>query len=750
MSKVQSPKRGARSQESGVRSRASITRHPIPDTRYPQSAKRLEFTIEGMDCGDCALTIEKAVAGLPGVQTAAVNFGAARLSVTPANGRLDGMATVIKRKVSEAGYRATPLLRHTTTGEAPFWRRDRKVLTTGIGAAFALVAFVSSLFGVPAWVVNALFAVTIVVSGLGFARAGLLALRVGRADMNLLMSVAAAGAVALGDWAEAATVILLFAFGGTLQAYTLQKTRGAIKALMDLSPSTALVRRADRTTGLPIMREMRVPVEEVLAGETVLVGPGERVPLDGVVLNGTSSVDQSSITGESVPVDVGPESEIFAGTINGQGVLTLSTTSAAGDTTLARIIGMVEEAQARRAPSQQFVDRFSAVYTPFVIAGAVLVAAVPPLLLAQPFAEWVYRALVLLVVACPCALVISTPVSIVSAIGAATRHGVLIKGGDALEELGKIRVIAFDKTGTLTEGRPQVVDVWAADGDEARLLTIAAAVEARSEHPLARAVVHAARDLRDGSPAPEANGFIALPGLGARAEIEGQTVYVGSPRLFREEGIALDGVASILDKLVAEGNTCVLVGTRDGALGIIALADKPRPGAKEAIEELRRAGVRHIAMLTGDNRRTADAIARQLGVDNYHAELLPAEKVEAVRRIAAEHGSVAMVGDGVNDAPALATANVAIAMGIAGTDAALEIAEVALMSDDLSRLPYALTLSRKTLEVIKTNIGVSLATKGVALALASAGMLPLWGAIMADMGVSLLVTLNGMRLLGYK
>jgi Cd2+/Zn2+-exporting ATPase len=410
---------------------------------------------------------------------------------------------------------------------------------------------------------------------------------------------------------------------------------------------------------------------------------------------------------------------------------------------------MVEEAQARRAPSQQFVERFSAIYTPLVIVGAALVALVPPLLLAQPFGDWVYRALVLLVVACPCALVISTPVSIVAAIGAATRHGVLIKGGDALEALGKIRVIAFDKTGTLTEGRPQVVAVRAADGDADRLLVTAAVAESRSEHPLARAVVHAARGLHNGSPAPEATDFTALPGLGARAEVGGQTVYVGSPRLFREECIALNGLATALDTLDAEGNTSILVGTHEGVQGIIALADKPRLGAKEALEELRRAGVRHIAMLTGDNRRTAEAIARQLGVDSCHAELLPAEKVDAVRRIAAEHGPLAMVGDGVNDAPALATASVGIAMGIAGTDAALEVAEVALMSDDLSRLPYALTLSRKTLAVIKTNIGVSLATKAVALALASAGMLPLWGAIMADMGVSLLVTLNGMRLLGY-
>jgi Cd2+/Zn2+-exporting ATPase len=728
----------------------NTSENPKSKIQNPKSNARLEFTIEGMDCGDCARTIEKAVGALPGVETARVNFGAARLSVVPANGKLNGIETTIERKVSEAGYRATPLQARAHLVEAPFWQRERRVLTTGIGIIFALAAFALSLFGLSPWFVNSLYAVAIVVSGLGFARAGLLALRVGRADMNLLMSVAAIGAAALGDWAEAATVVLLFAFGGTLQAYTLQKTRGAIRALMDLSPDTALVRRADNSSGLPVMREMRVSVDEVLPGETVLVGPGERVPLDGVVLNGISSIDQSPITGESVPVDVEPGSQIFAGTINGPGALTLQSTSAAGDTTLARIIGMVEEAQARRAPSQQFVDRFSAIYTPLVIAGAALVALIPPLLLAQPFTEWGYRALVLLVVACPCALVISTPVSIVSAIGAATRHGVLIKGGEALEALGKVRVVAFDKTGTLTEGRPQVVAVRAADGDEDRLLTMAAAAESRSEHPLARAVVHAARDLHKTSATLEATGFTALPGLGARADIGGETVYVGSPRLFRNEGIELNGMASTLNAFNEEGNTAVLVGTTDGVQGIIALADRSRSNARAAIEELRQSGIRHIAMLTGDNRRTAEAIARQLNVDSCHAELLPAEKVEAVRRIASEHGPIAMVGDGVNDAPALATADVGIAMGIAGTDAALEVAEVALMSDDLSRLPYAITLSRKALGVIKANIGVSLATKVIALILASLGMLPLWGAILADMGVSLLVTLNGMRLLTYK
>jgi Cd2+/Zn2+-exporting ATPase len=711
---------------------------------------KLEYTIEGMDCADCARTIEKAVGRLPGVGTASVNFGTARLVVAEAQPLSPNLNAAIEHTVSAAGYRATPARKREALQQIPFWRRERRVLTTAVGAAAAAVGFVLWLLGAAPWLVNALFAVTVIVSGYGFARAGLLAARSGRADMNLLMTVAAIGAAALGDWGEAATVVLLFAFGGTLQAFTLEKTRGAIRALMDLSPATATVRRPDRAGGLPVMREMRLPVEEVLPGETVLVGPGERLPLDGVILEGTSQVDQAPITGESVPVEVSPGAHVYAGTINGPGHISLRVEHAANDTTLAHIIHMVEDAQGRRAPSQQFVDRFSAIYTPLVIIGALLVAVVPPLLFAQPFGDWFYRALVLLVIACPCALVISTPVSIVAAIGAATRRGVLIKGGATLETLGRVRSVAFDKTGTLTEGRPRVVSVHALDGDDAALLALAGAVEARSEHPLARAVVHEARAHRNGSQALEATGFMSLPGLGARAEVNGETVYVGNARLFEERGILLDGAGPTLEGFYEQGNTAVLVGTQTRVLGVIALADTPRQAAKDAVEKLRRAGVRQVAMLTGDNPRTAAAISRQVGVDTFHAGLLPADKLEAIKRMSIESGPVAMVGDGVNDAPALAAADVGIAMGVAGTDAALEVADVALMSDDLSRLDYAVRLSRETLKTIRQNIGVSLGVKAVALALATLGTLPLWGAIAADMGVSLLVTLNGMRLLTYR
>ena len=707
----------------------------------------LEFIIEGMDCGDCARTIEKSVAALPGVAQASVNFGSARLSVVPSVASERPEASTIERVVTAAGYRATPVAKRRTSASMPFWKRERRVVSTVIGTVAALLGFALSFTAAPVWLVNAFFGAGVLVAGLGFARAGLLALRAGRADMNLLMTVAAIGAVLLGDWGEAVTVVLLFAFGGTLQSYTLDKTRGAIRALMDLTPATALVRRADTSTGLPIMRDVRLPVEEVRPGETVLVGPGERLPLDGIVLQGASSIDQSSITGESVPVDVEPGAEVFAGTINGPGALGIRTERAAKDTTLARIIEMVEQAQSRRAPSQQFVDRFSAVYTPVVIVAAALVAVLPALFFAQPFNDWFYRALVLLVVACPCALVISTPVSIVSAIGAATRRGVLVKGGATLEALGKVGAVAYDKPGTLTEGRPRVVAVHALDADNDALLRLAATVEARSEHPLAMAIVHAGRNLKNG--APEAARFTAFPGLGAKAWVEGREVYVGNARLFREQGIPADGVAPLLESEQALGRTVVIVGTREGALGVVSLADSLRHDARRAVAGLREAGINYVAMLTGDNERTAGAIAREVGVDEYYAGLLPADKLAAVERITKERGPVAMVGDGVNDAPALAASEVGIAMGVSGSDAALEVADVALMSDDLSRLNYALLLSRRTLSTIQANVAASLLVKAVALALAALGMLPLWGAIFADMGVSLLVTLNGMRLLGY-
>jgi Cd2+/Zn2+-exporting ATPase len=456
-------------------------------------------------------------------------------------------------------------------------------------------------------------------------------------------------------------------------------------------------------------------------------------------------VNQAPITGESLPVDKHPGDELFAGSINGHGALTFRVTHAARDTMLARVIHLVERAQAERAPTQALVDRFARYYTPAVIALAVAIAIVPPLLGWGGWLDWLYRALVLLVISCPCALVISTPVAIVSALAAAARHGVLIKGGAHLERTAALRGLALDKTGTLTRGEPAVVGIDAIEGDPAAVLSLAASVEAHSAHPVARAIVaHAAASGLASSPA---RGGRDMPGRGCEAEIGGRVVTAGNARLFAERGLMTDALRARLDALHARGRTAVLV-ARDGRVaGIVELADRPRPAAREVVSLLREQGIGAIAMLTGDNDGAARAIAAEVGIDDVHAELLPADKVDAVRRLRAAHGPVGMVGDGVNDAPALAAADVAFAMGAAGSDAALEAADVALMGDDLAKIAYAVRLSRATLANIRANIAISVLLKAVFLVLAVTGHATLWMAIVADTGASLLVVANGLRLL---
>jgi Cd2+/Zn2+-exporting ATPase len=488
-----------------------------------------------------------------------------------------------------------------------------------------------------------------------------------------------------------------------------------------------------------------------MIGETVVVRPGEKIAVDGVIAAGRSSVDQAAITGESVPVAKEPGEEVFAGTMNGEGVLEVRSSRSPADTTLARIIHSVEEAQASRAPSQAFVDRFARIYTPAVVGTAAAVAILPPLLAGAAWSDWIYRALALLVVACPCALVISTPVTVVSALTGAARRGILIKGGLHLENAGRARVIAFDKTGTLTEGRPEVVEVRPFAGEAAsRVLALAAVVESRSDHPLAGAIrSHAAAE---GLVLPAATDARALPGRGAEARIDGARVLVGNERLFREEGDIAAEAAGAIHDLERSGNTVVLVGVGDAGVrvvGAIALADRVRAGAIDVVRSLREAGIVEIAMLTGDNAATAEAVGSRFGgaITQVLAALLPADKVSAVRSLRDAHGPVLMVGDGINDAPALAAADVGIAMGAAGTDVALETADIALMADDLSGLPVMVRLARKAERIIRGNIAFALAVKAIFVVLAVAGIATLWMAVLADMGASLVVIANGMRAL---
>ena len=559
-----------------------------------------------------------------------------------------------------------------------------------------------------------------------------------RPDMNLLMTIAVTGAVAIGEWFEAGAVSFLFALALALESWSVGRARRAVAALIELAPATVRVKEGGT--------EREVPSEQVPVGSVFVVRPGERIGLDGTVEAGTSGVNQAPITGESAPVEKGPGAGVFAGTINGDGALEVRSTKPAGETTLAHIIRMVGEAQAKRAPSEQWVERFARVYTPAILAMAVVVALAPPLLFGGSWSDWVYRSLVLLVIACPCALMISTPVSIVAALAGAAHNGVLVKGGVYMEVPAGLKTVALDKTGTLTEGKPRVVEVVPVPGTtERELLEKAAALEARSEHPLARAVLdHARQKGVDVSPAED---FQIIKGKGATGKVGSERLWIGSHRYLEEWGEESPDVHDRLEAMAGAGRSVVVLGNEKRVLGFIGVADTVRPTAKATLAALRAAGVSRIVMLTGDNKGTAQAIAKEVGVDDARSELLPADKVKAIESLVAENGSVAMVGDGVNDAPAMGRATLGIAMGAAGTDVAIETADVALMADDLAKLPWLIRFSRKTNRVIRQNIVFSLAVKATFVALTLLGTASLWAAIAADMGASFLVIMNGLRLL---
>jgi Cd2+/Zn2+-exporting ATPase len=688
------------------------------------------FRVEGMDCASCARTVEKAVAAIDGVRAATVSFGNAMLAVDG-----DVTAETVQAVVSRAGYRARPVGRRRER-HAPFWRRDLRTVSTLVSVVVLAAAVVASLWGAPRAVTEPLYLASMAVGGWAIARAALAALQRRSLDMNALMSLAAVGAVGIGEYAEGAWVLVLFAVGTTLESYAFDRSRRSVTELMDLAPEQARVISGDGDEHL-------MPVEEVTVGARFVVRPGERIPLDGVVVSGASSVDEAPITGESVPVDKQPGAAVFAGTLNAQGALTVRATKTASDSTLARVAELVEQAQGSRAPSERFVDRFARIYTPLVFGAALAFIGIPVGLLGGDLDTWLYRALALLIVACPCSLVISIPVAVVSAVGRAAREGVLIKGGQALEDLARVKTLAIDKTGTLTRGLPQLADIAVLDGaGKDQALALVAAVERRSEHPLAEALVRAARERRLAISEPDA--FEALPGRGVIASVDGRKLWAGGPRLAAEH---LGGVPEQAGRLHARGQTAIILGDGARALAVFGLADQPRPEAADALAKVRQAGIGGVIMLTGDNERVAAAVAAQVGADDYQAGLLPEDKLRAVEALNAERGPVAMVGDGINDAPALAAAPVGIAMGAAGTDAALQSADVALMSDDLARLPDAVTGARQASRVMRQNVVASLLVKAVFVALAPLGMVTLVLAVAADMGMSLLVTLNGLRLL---
>ncbi|CCO07049.1 heavy metal translocating P-type ATPase [Desulforamulus hydrothermalis] len=702
--------------------------------------KALEFRLENLSCAHCAAKLERRIASLPGVRAAKLNFPAARLTVYGNVGR----ETVID-EAKRDGVTAIPA-GEDNGSEQPlpsFWAKYRRAVISILTGVLLIAGWYLD-YGLAAQTgAGAMYLACIIIGGYPVGRKAFSSLRGRRLDMNVLMSVAVIGAVFIGEWSEGATVAFLFSVSDMLETYTTEKTRGSIRRLMQLAPTSATVIRNSQ--------EVKLPVSQIMAGDILLIRPGEKIALDGIVTAGSSAVNQSAITGESLPVDRRPGDEVFAGTINGEGSLQVKVTRTVKDTTLSKIIYLVEEAQAQRAPYQTLADRFAAVYTPTVMALAALLITIPPLLLAKPWEPWLYRGLALLMVACPCALVISTPVAIVSAIGGGARHGVLIKGGMHLETLGQLKALAFDKTGTLTVGTPEVTQILTLPVFQPdKLLTLVAAVEYHSEHPLAQAIVKRAMSLTLNSGLPPAHDFKSFTGLGAKAVVEGRRVLVGSPRLLEQHGIDTGVWQATLANLQEQGLTVVMVAIDGEATGCLALSDTVRPQAAATLDSLKKLGLHPLVMLTGDHMATAGSVARQIGIPDYQANLLPQDKVLAVQTLRERYGSIGMVGDGINDAPALAAANIGIAMGGAGNDTALETADVVLMTDDLSKLPFAVRLGREARRVIKQNIFFAISIKTLAVLLVFPGWLTLWLAILADMGAGLLVTLNSMRLLALR
>lgn len=705
------------------------------------------YRLGGLDCEDCATTIAASVRRLPGVSAADANFVAATLKVefedaNAQNQDVIGMVRDLGYQVVDNADDAGAGAGRATIREYVF--RDEQARTTLVALALLAVGLPLALGIGPGWLWRAVLGLSVAVGGAPIALRAARAVRYARSvDMNVLMTIAVLGAVAIDQWVEAALVVVLFSIGETLEGYSMDRARESIRGLMDTAPTQARVLHGDH-------EHLRLATE-VEPGDRIAVRPGERIPADGRITTGETAVNEAPVTGESVPVSKQPGDRVFAGTVNETGFFEMTAETSGADTTFARIIRMVEEAQAQKAPVQRFVDRFARIYTPLVAFAALLVAVVPPLAFGEPFGDWFFRALVLLVVACPCALVISTPVAIAAALSSATRHGVLIKGGAYLTALGKIRVAAFDKTGTLTHGSPVVVEVVAfGGGSEAEVLRMAASLERRSEHPLARAIRRAAESsgLAENLPAVEALELSA--GRGIRGKIRGSEFSLGSPAYLDGQDVETGSARGEVDRLTASGHTPIMLAGDGMLLGLIATADEIREETGPTLLALEQLGVRHRVMLTGDRQGTAEAVAAGLAMTEVRAELLPEDKVAQVGRLGQSRGPVAMVGDGINDAPALAAADIGIAMGAAGTAAALETADVALMGDDLCRLPEVVGLGRRTVATVRLNITLALLVKAVFIALAVVGLSTLWMAVLADVGASLVVTFLGLRLIRHR
>ena len=689
------------------------------------------FIIKGMDCGNCAKTVEKHVLNLPYVKDAQVNFSTGKLQAS-----MDGQneKNIIK-EVAKIGY--TAILQNNKTDND---QKLRLFIKPIISAAFILFGLLMSITSLPIEIANILYTVAILVSGLKPFKSAFYSLKSKSLDMNVLMTVAVIGAMLIGEFFEGAIVIFLFTIGTLLQTISIDKTRNSIQSLMELTPNTA-----NLYTPKGIISK---DLHEIQVGDIILVKPGERIPLDGTITEGTSSLNQSPITGESIPVDKSTNDDVYAGSINENGTLKIKVTTLVEDTTLSKIIEMVEAAQENKAPAQAFIDKFSEIYTPVAFVLALLVMLIPPMLTLGSWGEWFYKGLELLVIACPCALVISTPVAIVTAIGNAAKNGVLIKGGNYLEALGSLNAIAFDKTGTLTEGKPKVTAVKHMESDVQTLLQLALSLEAYSTHPISKAIVDYTSKLNI-SP-KHVSDFENITGKGIKGKIDNQIVYAGNQSLIASINPKIKTHASMFSDYEKQGYTIIIISSTTTFYGLITIEDPLRENIKATIHQLEKYNIKNTVMLTGDNQETANKIAALAGIHETYAKLMPKDKLSAIEDLQKRGYRVGMIGDGINDAPALAQSDVGIAMGGVGSDTAMQTANIVLMSDNLQQLPKSISISKKAKTIIKQNIYFSVIIKLIAFILVFPGLLTLWLAVLSDTGAAILVILNSLRLLKFK
>jgi Cd2+/Zn2+-exporting ATPase len=697
----------------------------------------IDLRVEGMDCAGEAETLERELGCMNGVTSCAVDAatGRARVSYDASQATKQD----VMRSVSAAGLSAS--LIRTQKQRSTWWRERQQLALYGTGVLILVAVALRFLLDASPWVYNSVYVLAVIVGVYYPARKAIFALLNLTPTIHLLMLIGSVGAMILGMWQEAAILIFVYSLGDVLESYAVDKARGAIRSLIALMPKEALV----RVDG----REVLLATEDIRVGDVVVIRPGERIPVDGTVAEGSSYVDEAAVTGESVPVHKKPGETVFAGTVNQNGSLEVQVDKPAAETMLSKIIMSVEEAQARKTSYQTFSDNFAKYYTPAMFVLGVLVAVVPPLFFGADWHTFILRGLVVFVVSCSCGLALSVPTAVVSAMANAARHGTVFKGGSYLEAVDKVKAIAFDKTGTLTIGRPEVTDVVPVGGATlAHLLRVAGAIESRSGHPLAAAVTRRCRETGDG-PLAAVDDFEEVSGLGVKALVDSRRYLIGSPRFLAGSGVALSEVEADIARLEDEAKTVVAVSEDAQVVGLLVIADTVRPGAQDVIALLRRSGITTI-MLTGDNERSARAIAAQIGIDEYHAALLPTDKVDLLKALREKHGSVAMVGDGINDAPAMAVANVGIAMGAAGSDVAVEAGDVVLMSDDLSKIAYLRELSARAVRTIRQNIWISLINVAFMVAAALAGYLGLVSGLLLNEGSALFVIFNAVLLLRWR